>query len=251
MRNVRVLVAYDGSRFFGWQRQEGFLSVQEVLEEALEACARGRVVVHGSGRTDTGVHALGQTASFHLETRLGDDELLRAVNARLPSEVVARALETCREDFHAQRSARGKRYGYRLSTARFRPAFGRSYQHWVPGKLDFAAMRHAARHLIGEHDFTAFANAGSPRRSNVRRIDALHIVSRREALHFFVQGNGFLYNMVRTIVGTLVKIGHGKLATASVPEILASRNREFAGPTAPAEGLFLLRVLYQEPCFGR
>lgn len=249
MRNVRLLLAYDGSAFFGWQRQESFPSVQEALEDALEACVGERVVVHGSGRTDTGVHALGQTASLHVETRLEDRELLRAVNAHLPPEVVVHALETCRDDFHAQKSARGKRYGYRLSTAAFRPAFGQQYQHWTPGRLDLAKIRRAAVHLLGEHDFTALANAGSPRKSNVRTIHALHVFPRREALHYFVQGNGFLYNMVRTIVGTLMEVGRGKLAPAALPEIIASHDRKLAGPTAPAEGLYLLRVLYDEPCF--
>ena len=138
--------------------------------------------------------------------------------AQVPvSHSLVRALETCRDDFHAQKSARGKRYAYRLSTAPFRPAFGAKHQHWNPGRLDLREMRRAALHLVGEHDFTALANAGSPRKSNVRRITALHVFPRREALHFFVQGNGFLYNMVRTIVGTLIEVGRGKTAHTSIP----------------------------------
>lgn len=249
MRNVRILVAYDGSRFFGWQRQEGFSSIQQALEEALEGCVGERITVHGSGRTDTGVHALGQTASFHVETRLDDHRLLRALNAHLPDAVVVRALETCREDFHAQKDARGKRYAYAISTAAFRPPFDRERCHWVPGELDVAAMRRAGAQLVGEHDFTALANAGSPRRSNVRRIRALHVRERHEALCVFVQGDGFLYNMVRTIVGTLIEVGRGKISVEAIPEILSSRDRRLAGPTAPAAGLHLLRVLYDEPCF--
>jgi tRNA pseudouridine38-40 synthase len=249
MRNVRVQLAYDGSRFFGWQRQEGFVSVQAAVEEALLALSGEAVTVHGSGRTDTGAHALRQVASFHMESRLDDDSLLRALNAHLPDGVAAGALESCPDDFHAQYDARGKRYGYLVSTARFRPPFAREYVHWIPQALDLDAMRAAARLLLGEHDFSSFANAGSPRRSNVRRLDALHIVARRRGFGLFVQGSGFLYNMVRTIAGTLFEVGRGKLASAALPELLAARDRRLGGPTAPAAGLYLLAVLYPEPCF--
>jgi tRNA pseudouridine38-40 synthase len=249
MRNVRLLIAYDGSAFFGWQRQEGFVSVQEAIEGALEAVVGERITVHGSGRTDAGVHALGQTASFHVDTRLDDDRLLRALNAHLMEGVVARDLETCGEEFHAQRSARGKRYGYAVSTARFRPPFGRTEMHWIPQPLDLDAMRLAAGHFVGEHDFTSLASAGSPRKSNVRRIVALHLLRRREGIALVVQGTGFLYNMVRTIAGTLFEVGRGRLAPDRIAEILQARDRSLAGPTAPAPGLYLLRVLYHEPVF--
>jgi len=249
MRNVRVRLAYDGSRFYGWQRQEGFPSVQEAVEDAIESLTGERVCVHGSGRTDTGVHALGQTASFHLETALSDERLLHALNAHLVEGVVLEALETCPDQFHAQKSARGKRYVYLVHNQPFRSAFGSAYWHRVHGTLDLAAMRRAARHLVGEHDFSSFASAGSPRKSNVRRITALHILRRRERLAMFVQGNGFLYNMVRAIAGTLLEVGRGKLIPEALPEILGARDRSRAGPTAPAAGLYLLSVRYEEPCW--
>lgn len=249
VRNVRVQLAYDGSRFYGWQRQEGFESVQEALEDSLAALVGERVTVLGAGRTDTGVHALRQVASFHVDTRLGDERLLFALNAHLPRGVVVRALETCRDDFHAQYDARGKRYLYLVHTTRFRPPFAREHGHWVPQRLDTEAMRRAAAHLVGEHDFTSFANAGSPRRSNVRRIGAFHVVPRRERVALVVQGNGFLYNMVRTLAGTLIEVGLGKLAPEAMGEILAARDRERAGPTAPAGGLVLVAVRYDEPVF--
>jgi len=249
MRNVRVRLAYDGSEFYGWQRQEGFVSVQEAVEEALESLLGVHVTVHGAGRTDTGVHALGQVASFHVETRLDDNCLLFALNAHLPQAVVATDLETCGDAFQAQIDARGKRYLYLWRTTRFRPPFGTRFCAWVPDPLDLPLMRRAAAHLVGEHDFTTLANAGSPRNSNVRRITALRLIPKRESLGMIVAGNGFLYKMVRTIAGTLLEVGRGKLSPDVVPELLASCDRSRAGPTAPASGLYLVRVLYHESCF--
>lgn len=251
MRNVRVRLSYDGSRFFGWQRQEGFESVQQALEEALEALTGVHVAVHGAGRTDTGVHALAQAANFHVETRLGDERLLFALNAHLPEGVVVHELETCADDFHALRDATGKHYAYLVATSRFRPAIAPGFCHWVPGRPDVSAMRRAARYLVGEHDFSSFASAGSPRRSNVRLIHGLHVLRRREGLAVVVRGNGFLYNMVRAIAGTLLEVGRGKLVPEALPDILAARRRDRAGPTAPAHGLYLVRVLYPQAVWPR
>ncbi len=250
MRNVRVKVAYDGSEFFGWQRQEGFLSVQEALEEALEGLLGEKVVVHGAGRTDTGVHALGQVANFHVDTRLDDDRLRHALNAHLARGVVLRRLETCRPDFHAQYDARGKRYLYLTLTTRFRSPFAPHLAHWAPQSLDLAAMRRAAQCFVGRRDFKALATAGSERKTTVRTLSAVRLVARRERFAVVVQGDGFLYNMVRTLVGTLIEVGRGKLSAEDVTAILASRDRRRAGPTAPAAGLYLLAVRYAEPCFA-
>jgi tRNA pseudouridine38-40 synthase len=249
MRNVRMRVAYDGSRFFGWQRQDGFDSVQAALETALEALVGERVVVHGSGRTDTGVHALGQVASCHVETRLDDDRLRHALNHHLPEGVVVRRLETCADSFHARFDARGKRYAYLVLTSRFRSPLGRAYAHWTCDPLDLAAMRAAARVLLGRHDFSAFASAGSPRKSNVRTLQGLRIVARRERFAIVAQADGFLYNMVRALAGTLLEVGRGKLAPDDVRAALLGRRRSAAGPTAPAEGLYLVSVRYAEPVF--
>ena len=244
MRNVCIRVAYDGSRFFGWQRQEGFESVQEALEDALQSLTGDRVTVHGSGRTDTGVHALRQVANFHVDTHLDDERLLFALNAHLVEGVVVDALATCADSFHAQKSACGKRYLYLVANTRFRPALGQDFCHWIPGRLDLEAMRAGARHLVGEHDFTSFASAGSPRRSNVRRVGPLRVWRRGERIALLVQGSGFLYSMVRTIAGTLCEVGKGRWAPERVREVLEARDRSLAGPTAPAAGLTLLRVLY-------
>jgi len=249
MRNVRVLIAYDGTEFYGWQRQDGFDSVQERLEQSIGSLLGVDVRVHGAGRTDTGVHALGQVAHFHVDTPLEDDRLRHALNHYLPAGVVIRRLESCADDFHARFSARGKRYLYRVATSRFRPAIGRQYAHWVRAPLDFAGMREGARALVGTHDFSAFASAGSPRSSHVRTVRRIRWLARRDVFAFLIEGNGFLYNMVRAVAGTLIDVGKGRRAAGEVGEILASRDRGLAGPTAPAQGLYLCRVLYAEPVF--
>jgi tRNA pseudouridine38-40 synthase len=250
MRNVRLQITYDGSRFHGWQRQAGCYSVQEALEDAYRSLSGDSLTVHGAGRTDAGVHALRQVAHAHVETRLTDDRLRHALNAHLVEGVAVRRVETCRDDFHARFDARGKRYMYLVATSRFRPPFGEKLFHWIEQPLDLAAMRRAADALVGEHDFSAFASSGSPRPDNVRHVRSLHFIARRERFAFVVEGNGFLYNMVRAIAGTLLQVGCGKLAPEAVSEILASRERENAGPTAPPEGLYLVSVLYDEPTFA-
>ena len=243
-RNLRILVAYDGAKFFGWQRQDGFDSVQQALEEAIESLTGEPVTVRGSGRTDTGVHALGQVANFHLDTHLDDNRLWHALNAHLREGVTVRALRTAEPEFHAQKSARGKRYAYVIEQDRFRSPFGVGRAAFVRGELDVARMRAGARHLVGEQDFTSLASAGSPRASNVRRIHGVHLVPRRGGLAIVVGGNGVLYNMVRAIAGTLIQVGRGRLEPDAVGEILAARDRSRAGPTAPAEGLYLVSVQY-------
>lgn len=249
MRTVRAEISYDGSRFFGWQRQDGFESVQQALEEGLESLVEHAVTVHGSGRTDTGVHALRQVAHVQVDTRLDDDRLRHAWNAHVDEGVVVRRVETCRDDFHARFDARGKRYLYVCATTRFRPAMGTQHAHWERGALDLAALRAGAARLAGEHDFAAFGNAGSPRATTVRTVHGVHVIARRERLGLLVQGNGFLYNMVRTIAGTLLEVGRGKRSPESITHALASGVRTDAGPTAPACGLYLVRVLYREPTF--
>jgi len=249
MRTVRFEVAYDGTRFHGWQRQDGFDSVQQSLEEGLAALLDDVVVVHGAGRTDTGVHGLRQVAHAQVATRLDDDRLRHALNAHLVEGVVVNRLESCRPDFHARFDARGKRYLYRVQTARFRPPIGPGYAHFVRDPLDLQAMRMAAAALVGTHDFQAFGNTGSPRHSTVRTVHGVRVLARRGGLGLVVQGNGFLYNMVRNIAGTLLDVGRGRLEPGSVARALASGQRTDAGPTAPAEGLYLLRVLYDEPLF--
>lgn len=249
MRTVRFQVSYDGSRFFGWQRQDGFDSVQAALEDALIAATGQVATVHGAGRTDTGVHALKMVAHVHVDTHLSDDRLRHALNAHVRPGVVVRRLETCRDDFHARFDALSKRYMYVVATTRFEPAFGRELQHWTNHPLELAPMRDAARALVGTHDFKAFGNTGSPRNTTVRTIHGVRWRARKERFAFVVQADGFLYNMVRTIAGTLLDIGRGRLPPDSVQRALASGDREDAGMTAPARGLYFVSAQYAESTF--
>jgi tRNA pseudouridine38-40 synthase len=246
LRNVRLLVAYDGSRFHGWQRQAGFATVQQTLEEAFLALTGAPTTVYGAGRTDAGVHALGQVAHAHVATRIDDRRLRAALQAHAGQGVAVRSVETCPDEFHAQFHARGKRYAYLIQRGSARLPFAERHSHWVREELDLASMRLAARALLGRRDFSAFACAGSPRRSGVRTLRSLRLVARRGWLAFVLQGDGFLYNMARTLVGTLLEVGRGKLAPESLAAILESRDRRLAGPTAPPEGLYLVRVLYPD-----
>jgi len=250
VRTVRAQIAYDGSRFYGWQRQDGFESVQGAVEDALAALLDTLVTVHGAGRTDTGVHALRQVAHFHVDTRLDDDRLRHALNAHLTDGVVLQRLETCRDDFHARFDARGKRYVYRVATTRFRPPLLREHQHWVNVPLDLAAMRDAARRMVGRHDFVAFGNTGSQRKTTVRTVHGVRLLARQDHFAVVVQGDGFLYNMVRNMVGTLLDVGRGKRPGSDVDRALEGGARDHVGPTAPARGLYLARVLYPEPVFA-
>lgn len=250
MRNVRLQVAYDGAAFHGWQRQDGFATVQETLEVALGSLTGEVHTLHGAGRTDTGVHALRQVANVHLETRLDDDRLRHAWNAHLVRGVVVNRLETCRDDFHARFDARAKRYLYVTWTTRFRPPFAPDNAHWVPQPLDFAAMRRAAAELVGRHDFRAFASTGSVRKSTVRTVRHLRFLAHRDRFGFVIEADGFLYNMVRIVAGTLLDVGRGRLPESCVRAAIGSGDRELLGATAPAEGLYLLSVRYAEPTFA-
>jgi tRNA pseudouridine38-40 synthase len=249
MRNLRALLSYDGSKFFGWQRQAGFSSVQQTLEQALAAVSGETVTVHGAGRTDTGVHAIGQVASFHLESELSDDRLRHALNAHIGEGAAVLRLETCAEEFHARFSSCGKRYIYRVGTSRFRAPFPTEYEHWINQPLSRERMEEAAAALVGTHDFAAFASAGSDLKTTVRTIRRTRIFARRRGFAIVVQGDGFLYNMVRTIAGTLIDIGRERLEVSCIARALKDGERGPLGPTAPAGGLYLLRVLYPMPCF--
>jgi tRNA pseudouridine38-40 synthase len=220
--------------------------VQQELVRAFAAIDCAGVHVEGAGRTDAGVHAVGQCAHVVLPRVFAPERLLLALNANLPDDVAVQAVQQAPEGFHARFHARGKRYVYRCLVAGVRPAIARSLYHWVRRPVDVAAMREAARCLAGRHDFASFAtNPGYPRRrGTVRSLQHVHLVAHGAGFDLAVQGSGFLYNMVRNVTGSLLEVGYGNRPPGWIAEVLAARDRRAAGPTAPPHGLYLVRVLY-------
>jgi tRNA pseudouridine38-40 synthase len=247
MPSFKIILAYDGTDFVGWQRQATGTSIQSLLEDAIHELDGRDVVVTGAGRTDAGVHALGQVAGFSLERSIETDVLVRALNARLPAAVRVLSAAKVPADFHARYAARVKTYRYRLWNAPVVSPFERRYVWRVLGDLDVEQMSAAARVLEGPHDFAAFQAAGSSTKTTTRIVSASRVGRNhrdRPLVVYEITGDGFLRHMVRNIVGTLVEIGQGRRPIEWMTDVLNSRDRTRAGPTAPAEGLFLVRVVY-------
>lgn len=244
MRNVKCTVAYDGTGFSGYQRQGSLRTVQAELEAAAAVILKEDVRITASGRTDAGVHARGQVINFHTGCAIPAARLPYALNSVLPRDIACLGAEEAAADFHARIRAKRKTYCYRLYRAPFPSPFYRHYALHVPEILDMAAVQAAAEQLIGRHDFTSFRASGSAVKSNVRTVFAAGITVKGEMADFRITADGFLYNMVRIIVGTLLEVGRGKLRPRDVAAIISARRREVAGPTAPPQGLYLERVEY-------
>ena len=248
MRTFKLLLQYDGTDYVGWQRQAQGSSIQALLEAAVQPIEGRPVTVHGAGRTDAGVHALGQVASVCLTASIEPGTLSRALNAVLPGDVRVAQAEVAADDFHARLSATGKVYEYRIVNAPFVSPFVRRYVWHVVPRLDLAVMIRASRFLLGEHDFSAFRAAGSEAQTSirtVRRIEWQGGGGADDPVVMLIEGDGFLRHMVRNIAGTLVQVGLGRWPVPEVEAILASRDRGRAGATAPASGLVLREVLYR------
>ena len=244
MRTLKLTVAYDGTRFVGWQRQAEGESIQGVLEDVLARFEGAPVTVHGAGRTDAGVHARGQVASVQLTCGHEAATLLRALNAQLPEDVRVLAVEDAPPAFHARFSARSKSYRYQLGPGAVASPFDRAYVWTLPERLDVAAMQQAAAGLVGTHDFAAFQSVGTHVPDSVRTITASRVAADGDLLVYDVTADGFLRHMVRAIVGTLVEVGRGWRPADSMPALLEGGRRHDAGATAPPHGLFLVRVDY-------
>jgi len=245
VRNIRLLVSYDGSDFHGWQTQPGFRTVQETLEGAIAALTGERIRVNASGRTDTGVHAIGQVVNFYTSTHHPADVLVRAINAHLPADVVVRAAQDVPQAFDANRDARRKLYRYVIHDGPVPDPFLRRYCCQSRHRLDEQLMRQAAQVLRGRHDFHSFETEWPNRMSSVRTITHIAVSRLGDWIWLDVEADGFLYNMVRAIAGTLLNVGRGHWPPSQVEEILRAEDRRRAGPTAPAQGLFLMRVTYE------
>lgn len=255
MRNIAMVIGYDGTSYSGFQTQPDGNTIQDKLEEAVSILTGEKVRVYGSGRTDAGVHARGQVINFHTESRIPIERWCLALNARLPADIRTYLAWEAPADFHARKSAKRKTYLYSIQRSKFPDVFHRHTRFHHPLPLDVEAMRQAARALIGEHDFTSFCTVRSAAESHVRTVYKTELSfvpepqpgdEKAGLITFAITGNGFLYNMVRIIVGTLIEVGEGKRKAEDMPEILEARDRGKAGPTAVAHGLMLWSVEYAD-----
>ena len=241
---LKVTLEYDGTAYAGWQRQPGQPTVQEAVEAAVKSVSQTESPVIAAGRTDAGVHALGQVVSFKTDKALTPETWLRALNATLPDDICARSVELVADDFHARYSAVRKRYEYRILNRPERPALERARAWHIYGRLDLDTMRAAAAHLTGTHDFSSFQGHPTDVKNPVCNLQKLEIVRDGETVRIVFEGDRFLKQMVRAIVGTLVETGQGKRTPDELKRILETKDRRAAGCTAPAHGLYLVSVTY-------
>jgi tRNA pseudouridine38-40 synthase len=244
MPTVKLILEYDGSRYAGWQRQPDQPTIQEAVETALFQLTQETVSVIGAGRTDAGVHALGQVASFRIERTWTPREWMRGLNARLPEDIAVRSVAMVSDDFHARYAALGKLYEYRILNRPERPALDRAYLWHVHKPLDPSAMERAAAYLTGSHDFSSFEGTLTDNEDPVCDLRQLSVAREGDLIRIRAYADRFLKHMVRAVVGTLVEVGHAKRAPESLKTILAAKDRTAAGRTAPPHGLFLVRVDY-------
>jgi tRNA pseudouridine38-40 synthase len=247
LRTIKLTLAYDGTDYAGWQRQQNALAIQQVVEEAFAHFTGGEPpTVSGAGRTDSGVHALGQVASVNVEFDHSASAVMRALNVRLPDAIRVIGAVDAPTGFHARFNATGKSYRYRISRTPVQSPFDRLYAWHVPWPLDLDAMRAAASAFVGTHDFASFQASGTPITATARSLQQLDLIETGSELHVVAEGDGFLRHMVRIITGTLVEVGSGQRDAASIPDVIAARNRDAAGRTAPPHGLTLVAVRYAQ-----
>ena len=247
---IRLTVAYDGTNYHGWQIQKNATSIEGVLTVALGELLGEEVALAGASRTDAGVHALGNVAVFDSQTRIPPEKIAVAVNQRLPEDIRVMKSEQVSDDFHPQYGAKCKTYEYSITNAAIQLPVKRLYSYFVYIPLDVERMRRTAESFIGEHDFGGFCSAGSQVKSTVRQIYDIKILQNGEDIKIQVTGNGFLYHMVRIIAGTLIEVGMGRREEETVLRAIREADRRLAGPTAPANGLTLLEIRYDEDKVG-
>jgi len=245
MRNVKLTIQYDGTDYSGWQSQKNARSIQDVIETRLKKILGHKTNLTGSGRTDAGVHALGQVANFRTRSRIPIKNIQMALNSALPKDIVISRIEEAGPKFNAQRSAKSKLYRYTIANGDFVDPFIRHFAAKCFYKLDIGTMRKAAGFFRGRHDFRAFRAAdGGGEKNSVRTVKTVSIAKMGKLVYIYVQANGFLYNMARNIAGTIVEAGRGKISADFVGEIIKKKDRRLCGPTMPAKGLCLVKVEY-------
>lgn len=245
MKNYRITLQYDGTRYSGWQKQGNTTNtIQGKLEAILAKMTGSDIEIHGSGRTDAGVHALAQVANFKCNTSMSEEAILDYINEYLPQDIRALSLTEAAPRFHARLNAQTKHYRYVIDTNKIPNVFTRKYMAHFPVQYDIDAMKKATEFLVGEHDFKSFCENKHMKKSTVRRIDSIDFTLKDGILWIDFTGNGFLYHMVRILTGTLLEIGDGKRKPEDISAILQAKSRPAAGFTAPAQGLYLVEVFY-------
>ena len=243
MNNIKLVIEYDGTNYAGWQQQKKEKTVQETLKIAIEKVVNEKITLHGAGRTDAGTHALGQVANFKTKSTIPTRKLVQAINFYLPKDIVVKSIKKVSEKFHSQYSTKSKIYRYTILNNNIGSAINRNFCYHYNGDLNIEKMQKASKTLIGRHDFSVFKSK-SDNKNNIRTIKRLEIKKKGKYLLFTIEADGFLYKMVRSIVGTLLGVGREKMTIKEFKRVLKSRSRPLAGATVPARGLCLLRVKY-------
>ena len=244
MRNIKLTTEYDGKCYNGWQKQPNKLNIQGEIERAIYNITKEEVDLIGSGRTDAGVHALGQVANFKTNSQISIEKLPLAINSQLKNSIVIKEAEEVNERFHSRYNAKRKTYRYIINNSKCGTAIYRNLEYSYPFKLDAEKMKQASKYFEGEHDFKAFKSSGTSSKNSVRTIYKAIVKQEGEKIIIELTGNGFLYNMVRIISGTLLDVGLGKIQPEEIPEMIESKDRQRAGKTLPAHGLYLVEVKY-------
>lgn len=244
MRNIKLIIEYDGKKFGGWQKQPTKLNIQGEIEQAIKEITGEDVELIASGRTDSGVHSLGQVANFKTNSNIEIEKVAIAINSKLKKSIVIKKAEEVSEDFHARYSCKGKKYRYIINNSQQGTAIYRDLECHIPQKLDVEKMRKAIKYFEGEHDFKGFKASGTSSKNTIRTIYKAEIKQEGERIITELTGSGFMYNMVRIIAGTIVDVGLGRINPEEIPRIINLKDRNKAGKTLPAHGLYLVEVYY-------
>ena len=244
MRNIKLIIEYDGTNYGGWQKQKNNKTIQESIEKAIYKVTGEEVTLFGSSRTDAGVHARGMVANFETSSRIPEEKFREAINGKLPDDIAIINSQEVDKEFHARYCSKGKTYSYSIINRYEKVAIGKQYSYHIREVLDVEKMNEACRYFVGTHDFRAFRTAGSSVKTSIRTVSELYIENNYDELKIYITADGFLYNMVRIIVGTLIEVGKGKIEPDTIEDIILSLDRTRSGPCVPPNGLILEKVYY-------